>query len=291
VNKDQYREILDNLQASNKVLSELALRISGLEARIKGLEQTPESTMLPRRENLNPIKATKFLHDLSSALTHAQTELLTQTGPNRFAVGAVKTQIRAHLDFDEENNITMHLPRPDLGVIADTLTSMELSFVPLGAPESEVQEEDLLVPSVVGQPEALACRQIESSGFSVSKINYVEHKGAPGRILEQSPMSGATMRPGAEINLTVSQSSDVLIPSLVGSNIDDAKQVLDGHGLQCQVVTQTSDTVSVDTVIEQDPQSESAAKRGSIVKLVVAEPAATKEPLKPSVRRKRRGKK
>ncbi len=265
---------LDRLKTT---LEEIRVNVSGhrlerldtLETRLEKLEQAvvagAAATPPPKVEAVEP---TDFVRSLASAIARVQTELLAEPGRVRYAIGPVRAQIKTHVQADAKGKLQLHLPHPGLKIQEATLAQLDFSVLPRGAPEE--QGEEVLVPSVIGQPLTLARKQLVAAGLTAGRITYRDTDGRSDRVLEQSPPTGSTLLLPAAVDLTVSRSRFVEVPNVVGGPLVEVARGLAAIDLRYRTVKKPSSEVPAGTVLEQEPVGGERVERRAVVKMTVA---------------------
>src|SRR6266542_124662 len=123
------------------------------------------------------------------------------------------------------------------------------------------------VPSLVGLTQAQD--KAASRGFTLKTVRRPA-AGAPGRVVDQAPQSGADLEKGSQVMAVVSTGrQQVTVPKLVGSTADAAEQLLTSQGLQANRKTVDS-AKPKGTVVAQDPTDGTRLPKGSPVTLSVS---------------------
>ena len=94
-----------------------------------------------------------------------------------------------------------------------------------------------------------------------------------GLVLTTNPGPGSSVHAGDVVTIYVSQgpdSSSVEVPDMRGKYVDDANAVLSNLGLYVYIVTEYSDTVQKDLVIDQDVEPGSTVPTGTAVTVIVS---------------------
>ena len=131
----------------------------------------------------------------------------------------------------------------------------------------------MLVPDVVGLPQADAEAAIVGAGLTVGTVGTANSDTVPaGDVISQDPTAGNLVAPGSAVDLVVSLGpATVLVPDVVGLPQADAEAAIIGAGLTVGTVgTANSDTVPAGDVISQDPTGGNSVAPGSAVDLVVS---------------------
>ena len=92
----------------------------------------------------------------------------------------------------------------------------------------------MLVPNVIGMPQAEAEAAIQEAGLTVGTVTTRPDNDAPaGEVIEQAPLSGVEQPPGTAIDLVVSDGPEEFeLPDLAGLDDNDAFQQLGDLGLR-----------------------------------------------------------
>lgn len=140
-------------------------------------------------------------------------------------------------------------------------------------------DDKLAAPNLEGMPVEEARERWRAKGIEIIEDGERDGSGAePGTIVQQRPAPGAELSV-KEIRVVVARKSeDVKIPDVVGKPIDDARKVLTDAGFDVADPTPEASDKPASSVIKQTPPANEAAKKGSIVRLVIAEPAGIEVP-------------
>ncbi|QNK82052.1 Stk1 family PASTA domain-containing Ser/Thr kinase [Nakamurella sp. PAMC28650] len=128
------------------------------------------------------------------------------------------------------------------------------------------------VPQVQGQTRAAAEKAITGVGLILGVESPLASDTVPsGSVVSQNPSGGTPIDKGKSVSLVISTGiSQVTVPNLNGMNVTDAKAQLNKLGLQMGTPTkQLSSDAQKDTVISQKPPTNTSAKPGSTVDVVV----------------------
>ena len=128
------------------------------------------------------------------------------------------------------------------------------------------------VPSLVRLSSGEAVNQLHDLGLDARILRRKDKFEARGEVLDQSPLEGKELEEGSVVTITVSSGPPmVVLPSLVGMTLDDAKDVLgdDALGLTVGDVTHDFSLKEVGTVIAYEP-SDKRIPWGSTVDLTLS---------------------
>ncbi|MEW1772937.1 Stk1 family PASTA domain-containing Ser/Thr kinase [Streptomyces sp. NPDC086777] len=134
-------------------------------------------------------------------------------------------------------------------------------------------DKPFAAPNFVGQTYADAQKMADNSGLKLGTPTRKTCNNAPkGSVCSQDPTAGSDVNKGDTVNLVVSTGAPkVVVPSVVGQNIDDAKTTLTGD--KYKFVVKTKQRVSgedPDTVLEQNPPLGAEVEKGTTITLTVA---------------------
>ena len=95
---------------------------------------------------------------------------------------------------------------------------------------------------------------------------------AEGNVIRTDPKAGVAVAEGDEITVYVSSGKEtVVVPTLVGLSLTQAKEALAGVGLQLGTVIQRNDkSLQADTVMEASEKADAEVAPDTVVNLVVA---------------------
>jgi serine/threonine-protein kinase len=129
------------------------------------------------------------------------------------------------------------------------------------------------LPRVIGIDATAATEILREQGLQ-SKVSGREfsERVEKDAVLAQRPASGSWVKKNSEVRLIVSKGSDaVVLPSLAGLPLPEARRVLLQHGLTLGRVAQVHSVErEKEQVIAQDPEAGVSVRRGSDVALLVS---------------------
>lgn len=131
----------------------------------------------------------------------------------------------------------------------------------------------LVVPSVVGMKEERAKQILDSLHLEPRRGEVRQDPSYPeGYVILQNPAPKQMVKSGRRVYLTISGGEqDVLVPSLRGRSLRDAKFALDRVALkQGAIQYQVSTELPEGTIITQDIPAGSKVKRNSYVSVIVS---------------------
>lgn len=138
--------------------------------------------------------------------------------------------------------------------------------------------EEVVVPDIIGLDEAEARKKIEDLGLKfVVKGTGRNDNFNPGEVIYQSVDPNTTVKKGFPIEVLINEGEALVkVPSGVNRDVRDAKDLMVNANLEVEIEYEYSDTVPVDVVIEQFPESGTEVKPGTTVKLIVSQGEETK---------------
>ncbi|MGW1622195.1 Stk1 family PASTA domain-containing Ser/Thr kinase [Streptomyces sp. NPDC002172] len=134
-------------------------------------------------------------------------------------------------------------------------------------------DKPFAAPNFVGQTYADAQKMADNSGLKLGTPTRKTCNNAPkGSVCSQDPTAGSDVNKGDTINLVVSTGAPkVVVPSVVGQNIDDARTTLEGDKYKFVVKTkQQTSGEDPGTVLDQDPALGAEVQKGSTITLTIA---------------------
>jgi len=135
--------------------------------------------------------------------------------------------------------------------------------------------ETVVVPDVVGLPEAEAVAAIEEAGLE-AKVTQAEEAEAPddaepGTVVEQDPPAGSEVPEGSEEEIIVAPDQELVeVPDVVGEDQANATRILREAGFEVAVSRKDSLTVDKGLVLEQTPAAGRTADPGSTVSIIIS---------------------
>jgi len=166
--------------------------------------------------------------------------------------------------FDEKipkDTVLAQRPGPGERVVRGATITLTLSLGP----------ERYVVPDLVGTAYDLAASELERLKLVPIRANdQYNETMPPGNVIALDPKPGTELKPGDKVTVFVSKGRPPLtVPSVVGKNINDARQTLQGMGLVVEVEEVDSPKPQGE-VVEQNPPAETGIEPGKTVKLKVS---------------------
>ncbi|MBB5934067.1 Stk1 family PASTA domain-containing Ser/Thr kinase [Streptomyces zagrosensis] len=130
--------------------------------------------------------------------------------------------------------------------------------------------EKVEVPDVTEKQVDNAKKLLDAKEFTVI-TEETESDQEPGKVLSQNPDGGTKVRKGSEVTLTVAKKkAQITVLDVMGKSTAEAKQLLEGQGLQVETQEQESEDKPPGTVIGQTPTGGTPVVPGSKITLTIA---------------------
>ena len=128
------------------------------------------------------------------------------------------------------------------------------------------------VPNVVGMAQAKAEASITGAGLIVGSVaTATSATVAPGNVISQTPIGGASAAAGSAVQLTVSLGVAVTVPNVVGLPQAQAQTAITAAKLTVGTVSKANSlTVAAGNVISQAPASGTTFPQGSLIDFLVS---------------------
>ena len=128
------------------------------------------------------------------------------------------------------------------------------------------------VPTLANMTQADAQAAISAAGFKVGTVSEgYSDSVMEGRVISQSVNAGTKLEQGKSIDIVISKGADtVTVPSVVGSDFDDAKDTLEGLGFKVAEQEQHHATVGEGLVVSQSVDANTKAAKGTTITLEVS---------------------
>lgn len=129
------------------------------------------------------------------------------------------------------------------------------------------------VPRVELLAEEAAVELITAQNFSVGNIDRVNSDDIGfGQVISQDPAPGTDLPEGTPVNLVVSDGPEfVMFETLEAFGEREAVAVLEGLGLEVEVVNEFNEEIAEGLVVRTDPEPDSEVSPGSLVQLVISD--------------------
>lgn len=140
-------------------------------------------------------------------------------------------------------------------------------------PPSPAAEAELTAPNLQGLSLREARERWRAEGIVVIEDSQrIDPSAEPGTILSQNPAGGAPLQ-SKEIRVVVSAAPEmVTVPGVLGKDVAEATEELVKAGFEVPAPEKQPSEEELNTVLSQEPNAGSKSEKGSLVRLVVAEP-------------------
>ncbi|KUM75599.1 Stk1 family PASTA domain-containing Ser/Thr kinase [Streptomyces griseorubiginosus] len=129
------------------------------------------------------------------------------------------------------------------------------------------------VPNIVNQSQSDATRQLSNVDLKIGQVTQKACENtSKGNICEQDPTAGTKVDKNTAVNIVVSTGAPkVAVPSVLGQDVDQATETLEGDKYQFVVKTKQEESAEKPgTVLSQDPKLGAEVEKGSTVTLTIA---------------------
>ncbi|MBK3628808.1 Stk1 family PASTA domain-containing Ser/Thr kinase [Streptomyces asoensis] len=134
-----------------------------------------------------------------------------------------------------------------------------------------VNNESVAVPSLIGQVQADAQKQLTNSDLKLGTVTQKPCEDQPkGKICDQDPKPTTKVDKDSTVNLVVSTGAPkVAVPNVIDKDVEAATKQLEDKGFEVET-KQTESSQEPGTVLSQDPDPATELEKGSTVTLEVA---------------------
>ena len=139
-------------------------------------------------------------------------------------------------------------------------------------PQTQLVEQDIVVPDFTGMTYDEALAQAESAGIMISIIDKrYSDRYAADVIMEQNAEAGSTIRNTESVGLVISLGIKLVkVPDVQYMNKDSAIEALTANELKYTIVEAENENVAAGVVISQSVERDSQVAPGTSVELVVS---------------------
>jgi eukaryotic-like serine/threonine-protein kinase len=139
----------------------------------------------------------------------------------------------------------------------------------LSSPGDNPTASQVSIPIVKGQTADAAKAKLEAQGLKVNEVGEYSSDVDKGTVIDTDPAAGQQVAKGSTVELKVSKGvKQVVVPDVIGSTADEAKQTMESNGLRASVVFVVS-SKEQEKVFQSKPTAGSKVDEGSIVKIYV----------------------
>ena len=138
--------------------------------------------------------------------------------------------------------------------------------------DSGIGSDVVTVPDVTGLAEAQALNELQSQGFKVTPQRATDDTVPSGFVIRTQPPAGDDAPEGSFVTVVISLGREAFaIPPVVGSDINQARSVIESNRFIVGTITETPDSnAAAGIVIDQDPPAGERREPGATVNLVVS---------------------
>lgn len=155
------------------------------------------------------------------------------------------------------------------GMTAQLVVAAAAPTEPTPAPPT--QPELVGVPSVIGQPVAVARGYLALRGFPSQVVDSAEASAPAGTVLLQDPAAGSRVPRRTPVRLVLARApAAVEVPSVVGMDRAGAERTLRRAGFRLGRVSEAEATGEPGRILEQSPEAGFRARPGTPVAVTVA---------------------
>lgn len=160
---------------------------------------------------------------------------------------------------------------------------LALLLTALGVAHTVSQSRLAYVPDIAGLPEDTAIALLEEAGLSARQAGTQVSVTVPvGAIISQNPAPETRLEPGSTVRYVISAGPQAfVVPDLIGSPLQGAKDVLSALGFSVVVETVPSVETTEAIVLEMFPAPGSSVSVGDEIRLVVPGESSTEDVLLP----------
>jgi serine/threonine-protein kinase len=132
--------------------------------------------------------------------------------------------------------------------------------------------ETVVVPDLTNKTEAEADQLLKKAGLILGAVSDgFSDTVEDGRIISQSPKTGAKVEKGASIDITVSRGAEMVeVPDVTNNTVEEATGILENAGFKVSKFEDFSDSVAKDHIMRQNPIAGDKAKKGSTVSITIS---------------------
>lgn len=157
-----------------------------------------------------------------------------------------------------------------VALLAVLLTSVLFWVVSISTPDTP--SDARVVPNVVDMSSERAQNALGELDLTAKLVLESSSEIAEGNVIRTDPKAGVAVAEGDEITVYVSSGKEtVVVPTLVGLSLAQAKDALAAAGLQLGTVIQRNDkSLQTDTVMEASEKADAEVAPDTVINLVVA---------------------
>jgi serine/threonine-protein kinase len=190
---------------------------------------------------------------------------LTAAAPAYAAGADEQTSIFTGHDDEEDEERKKRWPLFAAGL---AILALLIGAVVFGPVLFNQTPEESSVPSLIDMTRDQAEQRLGDAGLALGEVSREASTDfRRGLVMDQDPEAQSLVAPGSEVDITVSSGEpDVVVPSVIGDDKDDAAQEISDAGLEPRLVKQQSDEPA-DTVLRTDPEAATSVAADSVVRI------------------------
>jgi beta-lactam-binding protein with PASTA domain len=198
------------------------------------------------------VAAAVVVPDVRRSLLDEAQQTISQ---NKLTVGSVRTQISSV----RQDEVLSQSPEPNSVVVEGTAVNLVIA-----------RTRQVRVPDVLNQQQGNAEQVIVSARLAVGQVTTRESPRAAGTVLDQNPRAGTMVNIGSPVSLVIATPETVAVPDLRNRTQGNAEQVIASARLAVGQVTTQQATVTVGTVLSQNPAAGTRVTVGTNINFVIA---------------------
>ncbi len=198
------------------------------------------------------VAAAVVVPDVRRSLLDEAQQTISQ---NKLTVGSVRTQISSV----RQDEVLSQSPEPNSVVVEGTAVNLVIA-----------RTRQVRVPDVLNQQQGNAEQVIVSARLTVGQVTTRESPRAAGTVLDQNPRAGTMVNIGSPVSLVIATPETVAVPDLRNRTQGNAEQVIASARLAVGQVTTQQATVTVGTVLSQNPAAGTRVTVGTNINFVIA---------------------
>jgi len=129
-----------------------------------------------------------------------------------------------------------------------------------------------VIPNLEGKTLMEATDILKERGLKIESEESFSSTVEEGKIISQDPEAGIKVKKDTVVKVVISKGEELItIPDVVGLSRDDAIAKLVRVGLEIgEIIEEEDDEVPAGTIISQEPEADTKAKKGTVINLVVS---------------------
>ncbi|MCZ7664982.1 MAG: PASTA domain-containing protein [Thermoleophilia bacterium] len=170
-------------------------------------------------------------------------------------------------DLDDDPQTVVTAQDPGAGATVRAGSTVHIWF---GRPPQPVT-----VPDLTGTSRQAAQEALRGAGLYLGTLEEDFSGGIPGMVTRQHPPAGTTLAAGGTVDLWVAAAASTRVPDFAGMSRSQAEAAAAAAGIELQVLSEVTDEVAPNTVLEQSPQAGSRVEPEARVVVLVNSASGT----------------